>query len=71
LAITQIASNSFPTTINQLPTTVPYNPAMTPDSLGFAAPWHNAWTKTVRGQEILFRALTDFDECRLSTSSAP
>jgi len=35
---------------------------MTPESLGFAAPWHNAWTKTVRGQEILFRALTDFDE---------
>ena len=35
---------------------------MTPESLGFAAPWHNAWTKIVRGQEILFRSLTDFDE---------
>jgi predicted GNAT superfamily acetyltransferase len=35
---------------------------MTPESLGFAAPWDNAWTKTVRGQEIFFRLLIDFDD---------
>jgi predicted GNAT superfamily acetyltransferase len=35
---------------------------MTPESLGFTPTWHNAWTRTVREQEILFRVLTDFDD---------
>ena len=35
---------------------------MTPESLGFSPTWHNAWTRTVREQEILFRVLTDFDD---------
>jgi chorismate synthase len=40
-------------------TVQPYNAPVTPETLGFQEIAHGAWRKSVRGQEIEFRLLTD------------